>query len=243
MLRGTLLKMTPQDSNKDWYRVDYPEAARYLIEPRARRYLVPFIGRERTASAVADELGESVTTVLYRVKRMIGLGLIEVRRVEPRRGRGIRYYRAVSDAFFAPFQASSAASLEELFTTSLKNHQDGVIGSVARAWTKLVSPSTTWGVYAQGDADGLGTLAMVPDVRQGQSYDLLDWLADPESPAVWDNTYPLRLSHEDAKALQRDLWELQTRYAPKQVCYGKPYIVRTTLAPLEVTEGDPPIEK
>ena len=237
MVGAIVLKVTPQDSSRDWLRVDDPEAARYVVEPRARQFLEPFIGRERTASDVAAELGVATNAVLYRVQRMMALGLVTVTRTEPRRGRGVKYYRAVSDAFFAPFQVTSAASLEELFRTALQNTQDAILGSVARAWAAMESPSVVWGVYARGSAEGLETLAVLPELPQGQSKRFYEWLTGPEGPAVWDNTYPLRLTPEDAKALQRDLRDLQKRYAPRQVSSGKYYLVRTTIAPLEV-EGE-----
>jgi predicted transcriptional regulator len=236
MLRVRLLKMSRQDSSRDWLRIEDPEAAKYLVKPRARRFLAPFIGRPRTVSEVAAELDVAVNAVLYRVKRMMDLGLITVARTEPRRGRSIRYYRAASDTFFAPFDVTTAISFEELFRTTLQSHHDSLLRSVMLAWAAM-KPQVTWGVLVSGDEKGIGTIAVLPELRQEQLTVFFEWLVDPEGPALWDNTHPLRLALQDPKALQRELRDLQKRYAERQTSTGKVYLVKTSLAPLEVEDA------
>jgi hypothetical protein len=236
MLRARLLKMSQENSSNVRLRIEDPEAARYLVEPSARRFLVPFIGRARTVSEVATELDVAVNAILYRVKRMMALGLVIVARTEPRRGRSVRYYRAASDTFFVPFDITTASSFEELFRTTLQGHHDALLRSVTRAWAAM-QPQVTWGVLIAGSQKGIETFAVLPELQQEELPSFFEWLVGPEGPALWDNSYPLRLALEDAKVLQRELRDLQKRYAQRQTSRGKIYLVKTTLAPLEVEDA------
>lgn len=92
-------------ASRRWLRLDDLEAARVVTDVQARRFLEPFIGQERTVSEVAAELNVHMSTVLYRVRQFIRLGLVREPRLEPRKGRPIKYYRSVADGFFVPFRA------------------------------------------------------------------------------------------------------------------------------------------
>ena len=50
-------------------------------------------------------MGCSLNTMLYRIKTLLlRAGLLEVVREEPRKGRAVKIYRSVHDAYFIPFQ-------------------------------------------------------------------------------------------------------------------------------------------
>ena len=82
--------MKQASSSRKWLRIEEAEAARIVTDPAARRFLLPFIGQERSISKVAAELEVDTSSMLYRVRQFVRLGLIEEVRVEPRQGRPIR---------------------------------------------------------------------------------------------------------------------------------------------------------
>lgn len=74
-----------------------------LADHDMRRFLEPFLGRECTARAAANELGEDLDRVLTRVRRFLRVGLLRVTRIEPRAGRAVKFYQTVADGFFIPY--------------------------------------------------------------------------------------------------------------------------------------------
>lgn len=123
-------------------RIDSPEAASMISEKRARRFLECFLGQARSVSQVAGELGVDMSSVSYRVKQFIRLGLVEMVREVPRGGRAIKYYRTVADAFFVPFgvvpfapgELSPGVSIEEyrLLQKSVENAWQQLWGRIKR---------------------------------------------------------------------------------------------------------------
>ncbi|MBA2664529.1 MAG: helix-turn-helix transcriptional regulator, partial [Chloroflexi bacterium] len=83
-------------------------AAALLVDPDERRYFEPFLGRERTVTEAARELGVPPNGMRYRVRRMAKLGLLRIVREQPRAGRPMRVYRSVADRLFVPYVASPA---------------------------------------------------------------------------------------------------------------------------------------
>jgi hypothetical protein len=222
------------DSSRGWLRLGNADAVRFLADPKARHFLEPFLGRERSASEVAVELGVAVNSVLYRVQRMRALGLLEVVRVEPRRGRPIKHYRTVADAFLIPFSSTTAATLEALYTQTFENLRHQLFLSVLRAWEKVNSDPRNWGAYLARDERGSVSYQILPTLEPADIPAAFEHLLSLESPAVLDNTWMPRLGLEDAKALQRDLWALRHRYGVKSLLPGgKTYIVHTAIAPLD----------
>lgn len=90
-----------------------PEQAKILTSPNAQRLFRPFLARERTVSQVAAETGSDLNAVLYRVRRYLAAGLLEVVRVIERPGRAVKVYRSVHDAYFIPYEVTPFATLEE----------------------------------------------------------------------------------------------------------------------------------
>lgn len=95
----------------EWAEVTTPEQARLLSDPAALRHLEPFLGRTLGATAAAREAGVSVERMLYRVRQLVGAGLLTQVSQERRGGRPIRLYRAPA-GFRVPFHLTPFADLE-----------------------------------------------------------------------------------------------------------------------------------
>ena len=202
--------------------VHHPEAAGVLANPHTLRQLEPFLARDMTVKEAAEETSEKPNTVLSRVRRFLKLGLLEVVREEPRQGRAVKVYRSVADGFFIPFEATSAESLEAALAERDAYWQDLLRRNVVRARLEKVE---TYGTRIYRDARGRLQVQMA--VTPEQNYTTLD-RDDPAVLSAWrDAVY---LDFEDAKALQREMFDLLKRYQQKRG--AQRYIVRLGLAPV-----------
>src|SRR5699024_12715119 len=89
----------------------WPDA--HLHDPALRKTLEPFLGRDCAVAEAARQPGSLPNTVLARVRRWLGLGLLVQTRTEKRAGRAVKHYRTTADAWFVPFDNTSAATLAE----------------------------------------------------------------------------------------------------------------------------------
>lgn len=214
-------------------RTEDPQAARVLADLRARRFLEPFIAQERTVSEVAAELGVDMSSVLYRVRQFVRLGLLEETRAELRKGRAIRYYRSVADGFFVPFAATPLVAQEALSPHTFGKFQEILNESVGRAWLAAAGERQMLGVHFYRCENGELSQNIVPDPDVRQPTRFFEQLLEPDAPAVWDTWGSLKLAREDAKALQREIASLLGRYYAKaEKTGGDAYIVRLAMAPL-----------
>lgn len=82
-----------------------PAQARIVADPTRSRFLHPFLGRERTVSEAAAELGCAADVMLYRVRRMLAASLLRITATRRRTGRPIKVYRSSHDGYFVPNDA------------------------------------------------------------------------------------------------------------------------------------------
>lgn len=209
------------------------QAARFIVDPSASRFLEPFIGRSRTASSVAEELGVKVSSVLYRIRQLTDLRLVEVERVERRRGRPMKHYRATAEAFFVPFEVTDAESVEALGTMSAAGARHHLAESLSAAWADAARCHPDWGVRLGRDGDGNLDRSIVPEALSEGMESFRESLLGYGSPPLWDQHFLLQLSLSEAKALQRELSDLYGRYYRPDGQGRKPYILRLAMAPLK----------
>ncbi len=207
-----------------------PEAAAILTNPHTLRQLEPFLARENTVKDAAEETGEKPNTVLSRVRRFVRLELLEVVREEPRQGRAVKVYRSTADGFFVPFEATSAESLEAALAERDAYWQALLRHNVVRSRLEKVE---TYGTRIYRDPRGRLQVQMAVTPEQNTT------TLAPDDPAVlsaWrDAVY---LDFEDAKMLQREMFDLLKRYQQKRG--AQRYIVRLGLAPITATSN--PVE-
>ena len=208
-----------------------PDSSSTLTDPRAarvilgaeRRLLEPFIGRERSVSAAAKELGIAVDALSYRVRRFVAFGLLTLVREEPRGGRAIKIYRG-SACYRLPLAALPAADLLELAhlldAPMRSRFQAGFAKSLEHADFR------DWAVTCYRTADDPVRLELTPPVSGWTSEQMLH----PEVPALLFNWVPLALSHEQAKILQAELMRVLEPYQT-QVSDAPTHLLGLFLAP------------
>ncbi len=198
-------------------------AADLLTNPATLRQLEPFLGRECTVAEAARLTGIKPNTMLARVQRWLQLGLLEETRLQKRAGRPIRHYRTTADAWFIPFDTTSAESLEAGLAQRDRYWENRLRKAVVAARERQIG---SWGTRIY--RDGRGRLQFQMAVSPERNWTSLQ----QEQPAVlasWrDGLY---LDFEDAKALQRELFQLLLRY--QQLEGSQRYLLRLGLAPLE----------
>ena len=192
------------------------------MSPFTLRQIEPFLGRDVTVTEAAAATNERPNTVLKRVQRFVRLGLLEVAREVPRAGRATKRYRTTAEAFFVPFEATSAESFEAALAEREAYWETTLRTAVVRARQEAF-PS--WGTRIYRDERGRLQIqmAITPDRNT-------DPLAPESPPALSAWRDQVHLDYADAKALQRELFELLLRYQAKGG--AQRYIVHVGLAPL-----------
>lgn len=193
-----------------------------LLDPSQRRYLAPFFGQTLTVSEAAAELGVKGNSLLYQVKRFCYLGLLHIVGTEKRGGRTVKLYRASADRFFIPFAQTDATTLEELFYKTNVPRARRFARNLARA--VLETPEATMGYLVGRHEGGEVDAYFSPDGERVLS------LLEPAAPAAGRSWVTLNLTHEDAKALQREQWELWAKYLNKRG--GQRYLAHFDLTPI-----------
>lgn len=219
-------------SRPAWLRIEDPRAARALSDAASLRFLEPFLARERSVAQAAEEIGASMSSVLYRVRQFLRLGLLEQTRVRPRKGRAIRSYRTVADGFFVPFQHTAVSSQESLAAHAFRQSRERLDRSVGRAWTQAFGEQHSLGIQIFRRPEGRFSQNIAPDPMQPAGARALGPLLEPDSPAVWDSWGAIRLRQEDAKALQQELASLLQRYREAPPGKGQVHLVHLAIAPL-----------
>ncbi|MFN2323157.1 MAG: hypothetical protein ABR510_09415 [Trueperaceae bacterium] len=201
--------MTQPSSGSPPHRVDDPVAARLLMDAASREVFGCFLDRDRSVREAADLLERDLDAVLYRVKRLLAAGLLEVVAVQRRAGRPVRRYRAPHPHWFVPFEALPYADLEETFAAMGRAQVERAARASARwlardPWAGYVIGTGTDGqVWLRGtrEAPTAGTTVQ-PDPSQ---------LAHHDGP--FDVALDLRLTQAQTAALSAELWALAMKYA------------------------------
>ena len=207
-----------------------PEAVRVLTDPKALRYLEPLLGRERSVGQLAQELGVDTSSALYRVRQFLRLGLARQTRLEPRRGRAVKYYGAVADSFYAPFSSTPHATPETLPRDFSGTTEVLLEKSVSRALAAVAGAPTALGVHVYRHADGRVSRNITPRPPEGEPTQFFEALCEPDAPAVWSTWRFTQLSREAAKGLQAELASVFERHQDDEK--GSAYIIRLAMAPV-----------
>ena len=213
-----------------WETITTVAAADFLSNPRTAALINPFIAMESTIKHAAAKLEISALRMFRAVKKMEALGLLSVTRVETRRGRPVKHYRASSDAYFVPYRVTGADSLEDflmaqdsqlrrVFVRSFAEYLRGVLNEQGSDPGRIVYRDEHGNVTTHsigGLDDPRGT---TKPILEGDEY------------TGWSNYSVLRLDLERSRALKRELVELFEKYRTHSGERG--YIVRLGMAPLK----------
>lgn len=204
-------------------------AARFVLDERVNRALVPFMEGPRSVSQAARELGWPLYAVSRRVRELRALGLVQAAGSERRRGREVTFWQA-APALFVP---GPLVLMETLLEQSEAAWQERWLASLADTWTRRTEQADDpWGIRV---TPAQGGLRLVPMTASGRG-----WAerGDHEEPLAltWQT---LALRFEDARALERDLGELLGRYLARVMPGERRYILRFGLAPESARPGHP----
>ncbi len=188
-----------------------------LLEPKHTRFIAPFLGRERLVAEVAQEIGAPLSTTFRHVTRYCEVGILKVTREQIRKGRALKYYRTIADAFFVPNRLREApenAWLDE-FERATRRGIEHVYGEHLADWGELIFRNAA-GIFAT-------SLAKAP----GQPVTSLE----SGAPAMLTTAHnAIYLDFAEAKRLQHDLHTLFETYAAKKG--AQRYLLRLSLVPL-----------
>jgi hypothetical protein len=212
------LKMTEMKS----LTVTEPAVAAALMNPRTLRQLEPFLNCERTVLEAARESGIKPNTMLARVKRFVALGLLVVTREVPRAGRAVKVYRTSAESFFVPYEITPSETLEVSMQERERYWERLLRKNVVRVRSEDVG---SWGTRIYRDTRG--RLQVQAALTPVQNYTMLA----PERPAAlsaWRDA--IYLDFDEAKALQREMFDLLKKYQQKSG--AQRYILHLGLAPI-----------
>lgn len=195
-------------------------AARILADPEVAVFLKPFMHGPTTVKAAAEAFNLPIQTMHYRVGQMLKAGLLQVVAVSHRQGRPIKQYQATSTAFRFPLKLVPLRLLENLTSHVFWKAQ------LERSLEKALQANTHQAhMVVYRNQDGLLTWSSHPD-DEAEEPEVLG-LQYPATFNLW--TGGLMLDRADAKALQRELWELYERYAHRGG--AEKYVMHLGLAP------------
>ena len=186
--------MTEPDSGS-FFTVTDTEQARLLTEPTSKEFFKPFLARERSAAEAAAVMRCNLNTMLYRIKTLLRAGLLEVVREEPRKGRAVKIYRSVHDAYFVPFRVTSYATLEE----RLEVQAEPIFAGLIRSYAAALKKDERYGHHIFiGEGGAVWTSDLLPE------------LTPTGLPTIYFDAYG-SLREDDARALGQELKSFRER--------------------------------
>ena len=188
-----------------------------LLEPKHARFIAPFLGRERLVAEVAREIGAPLSTTFRHVSRYCEVGILKVTREQTRKGRALKCYRTVADAFFIPnsLRATAHDAWLAKLEQAAKRGLEHAYGEHLAAWGELIFRNEA-GIFSTSLAKAPG----YPVTSLG-----------PDAPAMLTTAHDaVYLDFADAKRLQQDLHTLLETYAAKGG--AQRYLLRLSLVPL-----------
>ena len=221
---------SPSGAEPIWETITTSAAADFLSNPRTAALIGPFIAKDNTIKRAAARLEISPLRMFRAVKKMEGLGLLRVAKIESRRGRPVKHYRASSDAYFVPYRVTGADSLEDflmaqdeylrrVFVRSFAEYLNSVLGEQGSDPGRIIYRDE-YGNIATHSVGGL-------DDPRGTTRPILEG----KDYTGWSNYSVLRLDLERSRALKSELVELFEKYRAHSG--EREYIVRLGMAPLK----------
>ena len=186
-------------------RVRDPEAMAFLRDPDAWRLFTPFVSAESSVSGAAKRAGVSLRKMYSFVQKGLRLGLLEPTRLQARKGRPIRFYRAVADAFFVAFEDMTALNLEEHLLEGSRLWEGRIHAAIARHFGEVFERAEAkgtgpWGrLYGNDDAGAFGQLTFASEAGFTKEPEV--WRAEDVTPFVVGMGH-LKLSYEQVRAFQ-----------------------------------------
>lgn len=202
-----------------------------------------FLAGESSVSQAARRTGADIRAVHRAVLALHHVGLLQIVREEKRAGRAIKIYAAVASAFFVPFSATDAATLDELSGDHAGHYAELFRQASAREFDRLYRQQAAgreWGVRLY--------LAPEGHWQTDTSYEgaeLIDAGVRYQGPVglMLNADASFTLSEEEARAVQRELIPMLMRLRPlslehRRAGTGRPYLLRLGLVPITAQENE-----
>ena len=182
-----------------------PAAAAVFGSQSQRHIVLGLVDRERTLSELAQLTGMALNLLHHHVRKLERLGLISIARHSPRAGASIKYYRAVAQSFFVPAELMKSLPGQGL-SAKLRQQLDASLSKSVR------------GVLFTHDEAGPRMRLIKEDHARGDAFEL------------W---FQLRLTREDALALEEELKAALKHFEGRSSPEGRPFLVHAALAPAD----------
>ncbi len=188
-----------------WHFVTHSEAAQALLSPETFRKFAVFLGKEQSLAKAAKILNQPTSSLKYHLEKFIEWGLVTQTRTESRRGKPVKYYRAVSDQFFIPF----AHTKQESITTWMQTMQIPLLeqycADFVQACSELYPDSAAGGTCIRALENNRVSIDFSatppPDVN---------FQPDAIKP-LWNSWTTIHLTHSQAEQLHQEITQLWSR--------------------------------
>ncbi len=205
----------------------------FLRDMSQWRMFTPFVAAECSVSGAARCVGVPLRKMYSFVQKGLRLGLLETTRLEARKGRPIRFYRAVAEAFFVAFEDMSALNLTEDLLEGWRLWEGRVYAATAKHLEEVferaeVKGSGPWGrLYGVEDGE-FGQLTLASE--EGFTKEPEVWRAEDVTPFVSGMGF-LKLSYAQVRAFQRWVDALEREVLSEEG--DENYFIEITLVKLE----------
>jgi hypothetical protein len=220
----TRLQLHGQDRsvNQPWLELTDPAAIELLLSENALAALAPFFDRARSLSEAATLIGWKLPRLTSWVNRLLEVKVLQVERVETRKGSSIKFYRTVAPVFYLPYGKLGAeyfdAFREEMRVNLEYRLEQGLkrsMGQERGGWGYQIKQNHLGGTSIS-EVCGVGAEHIVNDPNV------------PPATHLWTE---VQLSGEEARAFNSRLNALLHEYQGRQA--GKRYLVRLGFALLD----------
>lgn len=191
------------------------DAANAILSEKGAEILHTFMPKGISLSEAAQKLDMKLNTLMYQVNRMSKLGILKISGEKKQNGKTVKLYQTVAEKFAVPFELTSATTSQELITQIAQVPLDSFMASIVASrreqsaeWVILIGYSHV--------SDGL-TISLTPKQKTVEDYNNYSAKQsnNPNSPVALFNSTDFNLSFEDAKALEKEMKALVTKYRKK----------------------------
>jgi hypothetical protein len=183
-----------------------PEAAKALFDTKQRVLFAPFFAAPTTVSEAAEATSTLPSTMLYFIRRMVALGLLEVTDQVRRSGKLVNQYRAAADEYYLPIEVT-----EEFLLWPNRRFQNAFNEGLREEILHHHYNVAPLGALIRPAANGV--------VQLTGALPTGDWIPGENGPRVFFEWTMLRLDPDAAKSFLQELSELSNRYL--QLPYGE----------------------
>lgn len=166
-----------------------------MLNLTAMRHFAPFVRGPKALGAAAAEVGVPSSSMAYWVSRLRRAGLIEVVEMRQRAGKPIPVYAATAFEYRIPLDAMPPGLREQF----LHGGRRRMFERFTAAIDKLLDTQLRDGLVIKGHPDR-GVEISFPDPSEPSDVPVVEW---------WGG---IRLTREEAKALDEELTDLIARY-------------------------------